>query len=73
VPELAGVDLEERIAALVQARRGELAELVRGVVDRELERLVEQELRARNGHTPRSPPPNVPTRLCAVLPDVNQT
>jgi hypothetical protein len=45
-----GVDVEARVAALVEARRAELEQLVRQAVDRELEALVAAELAHRNGN-----------------------
>jgi hypothetical protein len=50
VPALVDADLEQRVAALVEARRPQLAELVRRAVDHELERLVAAELEQRNGN-----------------------
>lgn len=64
--------VEERIRTLVAAHHQELADLVRQAVDRELQELVELELRSRNavqngsgpshGQTPR------PCRVCGLRP-----
>jgi len=59
--------LEERIQAIVhEQHRDQLAELVREVVDRELQALVEAELAARNGNgsTAQAANPLQETRHC---------
>jgi hypothetical protein len=49
VPETVAVDVEVRIAELVEAHRPELEQLVDQALERELQALVEQRLAARNG------------------------
>ena len=62
MPDTVVVDVEARVVALVQSHRPQLAELVRQAVDAELERLVDAELRARNGNGATAP---VETRATA--------
>jgi hypothetical protein len=50
VPETVAVAVEARIAALVEARRPQLLELVRQATDKEFATLVEQELRRLAAH-----------------------
>jgi hypothetical protein len=74
VLEASAQSLEQRVALALEARRPELAELVRHAIDAELERLVDAELAAlvevesTNGATPiRVTPAAVtpPARSCA--------
>jgi hypothetical protein len=64
---LVDVDLEQRVVALVEARRPQLVELVRQVVDRELEQLVAAELERRgdgNGHEAPASDSTPSTKMC---------